>query len=314
MAFWSTTAQKITLLNRDSKEPVSFATISFGNGLGTFADGDGVFSLSRKRYPDVDSLTVSSIGYEDLTVAADNVAPILYLIPATAELEAVVVQARLDGKFNEEDIDVVGHDNYFDCWLPTVESEIAVKFERVDGNPTKLKTLLIPIVLEESQSSKKGKLRAFSTLFRVQFYNVNAAGAPMAKSSYPSHTFVITQESEDVYELDIEELGIQIPQEGLFASIQVLGYTYPDGKLIDAKKYREIRTRSGMEKVSTTYRPLLPFTDEINGQQTWVRRIFFNNKTWQLFDLTYNPNSKLVRSGHDNYGMGAVLKVYEPRD
>ncbi|BAO55075.1 peptidase associated/transthyretin-like domain-containing protein [Nonlabens marinus] len=314
MVFWSTTAQKITLLHRDSKEPVSFATISFGNGLGTFADGDGVFSLSRKRYPDVDSLTISSIGYEDLTVATNGIAPVLYLNPSTAELEAVVVQARLDGKFKEEDIDAIAHDNYFDCWLPTVESEIAVKFERVDGNPTKLKTLLIPIVLEESQSSKKGKLCAFSTLFRMQFYNVNTAGAPMEKSSYPTQTFIITQKSEEVYELDVEELGIQIPQEGIFAAIQVLGYTYPDGRLIDAKKYREIRTRSGMEKVSTTYRPLLPFTDEINGQQTWVRRIFFNNKTWQLFELSYNPNSKLVRSGHDNYGMGAVLKVYEPRD
>jgi hypothetical protein len=93
-----------------------------------------------------------------------------------------------------------------------------------------------------------------------------------------------------------------------------LGYTYPDGKLIDAKKYREIRTRRGVEKVSTTYRPLLPFTNEIEGEKTWVRRIFFNNKSWQPFDLTYNPNSKLVRSGHNNYGMGAVLKVYEPRD
>jgi len=314
LSFWTITAQKITLLDRDSKEPVSFATISFGNGKGTFADGDGVFTLSRKRYPDVDSLTVTSIGYEDLKVAADGIESTLYLDPATAQLDAVIVQARLDGKFEEEEIDAIVHDNYFDCWLPTVESEVAIKFERYDGNPTLLKTLRIPVVLEESQSSNKGKLRAFSTLFRVQFYDVNESGAPRDKSFYPSQTFIITEKSDEVYELDIEELGIQIPQGGIFASIQVLGYTYPDGKLIDAKKYREIRTRRGMEKVSTTYRPLLPFTDEVEGKKTWVRRIFFNNKTWQPFDLTYNPNSKLVRSGHDNYGMGAVLKVYEPRD
>ena len=109
-------------------------------------------------------------------------------------------------------------------------------------------------------------------------------------------------------------MGIQIPENGIFVAIQVLGYTYPDGRLIDAKKYREIDTRRGVVKVSTTYRPLLPFSDEIDGKKTWVRRIFFNNKSWQLFDLSYNPNSKLVRSGHDNYGMGAILKVYEPRD
>ncbi|KQC32559.1 3-ketoacyl-(acyl-carrier-protein) reductase [Nonlabens sp. YIK11] len=307
-------AQKITLLDSISKEPVSFATISFGNGKGTFADGDGVFTLSRKRYPDVDSLTVSSIGYEDLKVATANVVDELYMNPSTAQMDAIVVLAKLEGKFKEEEIDAIVHDNYFDCWLPTVESEIAVKFERQDGRRTLIKTLQIPVVLEESQASKKGKLRAFSTMFRVQFYNVNGDGSPTRQSNYPAQTFVITQETDEIHELDVEELGIQIPENGIFAAIQVLGYTYPDGRLIDAKKYREIKTRRGMEKVSTTYRPLLPFTDEIDGKQTWVRRIFFNNKTWQLFDLTYNPNSKLVRSGHDNYGMGAVLKVYEPKD
>ncbi len=311
---WIGTAQKITFLNRETKEPVSFATISFGDGKGTFADGDGVFTLSRKRYPDVDSLTISSIGYEDLTIAADGIAKIVFLNPSTAQLNAVVVLARLEGKFKEEEIDAVVHDNYFDCWLPTVESEIAVKFDRYNGNPSILKTIQIPVMLEESQSSSKGKLRKFSTLFRVQFYDINAGGSPVDRSSYPSQTFLITQETEDIYELNVADLNVQIPQNGLFVSIQVLGTTYPDGKLIDAKKYREIRTRGGMEKVSTTYRPLLPFTDKIDGQQTWVRRIFFNNKTWQLFDLSYNPNSKLVRSGHDNYGMGAILKVYEPKD
>lgn len=313
LSLWIAEAQKITLLDKDSKEPVSFATISFGDGKGTFADADGVFTFSRKRYPDIDSLIISSIGYEDLKVATDTIANTLYLEPSTAQLAAVVVQARLDGNFREKVIEAVAHDNYFDSWLPTVESEIAVKFERQNDQPTILKSLKIPIVLEESQASKKGKLRAFSTLFRVQFYDVKTDGAPMDKSSYPSQTFLITEKSKEIHEVDLEELGIQIPQEGVFASIQVLGYTYPDGKLIDAKKYREIRTRGGMEKVSTTYRPLLPFTDKIDGRKTWVRRIFFNNKAWQLFDLSYNPNSKLVRSGHVNYGMGAVLKVYEPR-
>lgn len=309
-----THAQKVTVLDSLSMEPVSFATISFGNGKGTFTDGDGIFTLSRKRYPDVDSLTVSSIGYIDLTIVANAVGAILYMKPSTAQMDAVVILARLEGKFKEEDIDAIAHDNYFNCWLPTIESEVAVKFERQDNQVTTLKSILIPVVVEKSQSSKKGKLRSFSTMFRIQFYNVNDDGSPTRLSTYPAQTFMITEQTEEVYELDVEDLQIQIPINGIFAAIQVLGFTYPDGKLIDAKPYREIRTRTGVEKVSTSYRPLLPFTNEIDGKQTWVRRIFFNNKTWQLFDLNYNPNSGLVRSGHDNYGMGAVLKVFEPRD
>ena len=303
-------SQDITIKDAQTKEAIAFATISFGNGKGTFADDQGSFRFTEILYKDVDSLFFSSIGYADLGIAVSDLKPEVFLSQQADELDTVILTAELTGKFKNRKKKEIGHDNYFDCWLPTVESEIAVRFDRYDGEPTQITQLKLPVVLEESQKSRKGKLRKFSTMFRVSFYDVNEDGSPERRSLYPSKTFIIDQTSEETFELDIEELKINIPQNGIFASIQVLGYTDPQGKLIKAKKYREIKTRSGVEKVSTTYRPLLPFTKEIEGKNTWVRRIFFNNKTWQLFDLSYNPNSKLVRSGNDDYGMGAEFKVY----
>ncbi|WP_124978891.1 peptidase associated/transthyretin-like domain-containing protein [Nonlabens xiamenensis] len=303
-------AQDVQIKDAESLEPIAFATISFGNGKGTFADDEGSFRFSKKLYADVDSLFFSSIGYADKGVAVNELSDTVLLNQEADELETVVLTTALTGKFKTKEIDEQGHENYFDCWLPTVESEIAVRFDRYEGEPSQIIQLKLPVLVEESQVSKKGKLRRFSTMFRVSFYDVDPDGSPSRKSYYPSKTFIIDQTTEETFELNIEDLKINIPVGGLFASIQVLGYTKPDGKLIKAKKYREIKTRTGVEKVSTTYRPLLPFTDEIEGKKTWVRRIFFNNKTWQLFDLTYNPNSKLVSSGHDNYGMGAEFKVY----
>jgi hypothetical protein len=303
-------SQDIIIKDAATKEAIAFATISFGNGKGTFADDEGSFRFSKKLYNDVDSLFFSSIGYADLGVAVENLQSEVFLYQQADELETVIISAALTGKHKDRKKKELGHDNYFDCWLPTVESEIAVKFDRYDGEPTQITQLKLPVVLEESQSSNKGKLRQFSTMFRVSFYDVQEGGNPSNRSLYPSKTFIIDQTTEETFELDIEEMKINIPQNGIFASIQVLGYTKPDGKLIKAKKYREIKTRTGTVKVSTTFRPLLPFTKEIEGKNTWVRRIFFNNKTWQLFDLTYNPNSKLVRSGNDDYGMGAEFKVF----
>ncbi|MFT5926362.1 MAG: hypothetical protein ACI9WL_001108 [Rubritalea sp.] len=304
------TSQDITIKDAATNEAIAFATISFGNGKGTFADDAGSFRFSKKLYKDVDSLFFSSIGYADLGVAVENLQSEVFLYQQADELETVIISAALTGKHKYRKQKEIGHDNYFDCWLPTVESEIAVKFDRYEGEPTQITQLKLPVVLEASQSSKKGKLRKFSTLFRVSFYDMQEDGSPSGRSFYPSKTFIINQTTDDTFELNIEELKINIPKNGIFASVQVLGYTEPNGKLIKAKKYREIKTRDGVEKVSTTYRPLLPFTKEIEGQNTWVRRIFFNHKTWQLFDLTYNPNSKLVRSGHDDYGMGAEFKVF----
>lgn len=305
--------QDITIKDSVSKKGVPFATISFGDGKGTFADDDGVFRFSRKLYKDIDSLYISSIGYQDLSVATSSIGSEILISQEADQLEAVMLTAVLNGKFKKKKEKPIAHDNYFNCWLPTVESEIAVRFDRIDNQPTRISLLEFPIVKEESQVSKKGKLRAFSTMIRVMFYDVEN-GKPAYRSFYPSMTYVITEQSDDIIELDIDDLNINIPKNGIYAAIQILGYTTPDGKLIKAKKYREIETVRGLQKVSTTYRPLLPFTDEIEGKQTWVRRIFYNNKEWVLFDLEYNPNSGLVRSGHDNYGIGAELKVFYQKD
>lgn len=306
-------AQDIKIIDASNGEAVSFATISFGNGKGTIADDAGVFRFSRKLYKDVDSLFISSIGYDDLGIATAEMPSELKIQPSTNVLETVMLSVELKGKFKKEKVKPVAHDNYFNCWLPTVESEIAVRFDRVEGNPTQIKSLQFPIVKEESQVSKKGKLRKFSTMVRILFYDVEN-NAPAQRSLYPSKTYVITEQSDDVVEIDIEELNINIPNNGIFVAIQVLGYTTPEGKLIKAKKYREIETVRGLQKVSTTYRPLLPFTDQIEGKKTWVRRVFFNDKQWMLFDLEYNKLSALVRSGHDNYGIGAELKVFEAEE
>jgi hypothetical protein len=306
--------QDILVKDAYSEEPVAFATVSFGDGLGTFANAQGVFRFSEKIYPNIDTLYVSSIGYQELSVAINNLTKEISLIPGASQLATVVVNADLVGKYKTREINEIAHDDYFNCWLPTVESEIAIKIERYEGAPTLISHLKLPIVLEESQRSKKGDIRKFSTLFRVMFYDVEEDGSPSFQSYYPTKTFIINQESDEIFELDITDLKISIPKNGVFAAIQVLGYTKPDGELINAKKYREIKTRTGYTKVSTTYRPLLPFTEKIEGKKTWVRRIFLNGKKWQLFDLDYNPMSKLVRSGHINYGMGAELRVYPEQD
>jgi hypothetical protein len=123
--------------------------------------------------------------------------------------------------------------------------------------------------------------------------------------------FSIDDNEDKVFELDLSSKSIFVPENGLFASLQVLGYENSKGKLAQTKQYREVKTARGIQKISTSFRPLLPFTNELSGQRTYVRRIFLNNKKWQVFDKNYNKNSKLIQTGHKNYGMGAEFKVWE---
>jgi hypothetical protein len=303
--------QNIHFVDVDSKEPVSFATISFGNGLGSFADANGYFLFDKKKYEDVDSLFVSSMGYKELHLATNNLLETYTMTLEIDQLQEVVLFSAKRGKFKTREIKPLPHTNYFHSWLPTVESEVAVLFNKIDNQSTKIATLLFPINIEESVGGKSSKTRAFSTMLRAKFYE-NKNGYPGNEINYGNVVFVVTEEDKkELFELDVTERNIFIPQNGLFVAIQVLGTTDEKGVLLQTKKYNEIKTPKGIQKVSITFRPLLPFTNAIQGEKTFVRRIFFNNRKWQTFNLKYNPNSELIVKGYTNYGMGAKLHVYE---
>jgi hypothetical protein len=300
--------QSISILDGLNSEPIPFATISFGNGLGNFADEDGKFSFSKEKYSDVDTLFISAMGYLEKAVLTATIPKEILLKPSVAQLNEVVVYAPKEGTFKIKKQKPKTNTDLLASWLPTVESEVAVLFKRYEEMPTQISKLLLPINAESKYKSKgKGK---FATIFRVNFYN-NQIGFPGAPMGYENIVFSIDEKEDKVFELDVLDKFIYVPEDGLFVSIQVLGYENSKGKLAQTKQYREIKTTRGIQKISTSFRPLLPFTNELPMQNTYVRRIFLNKKNWQVFDKSYNEKSKLIQTGHRNYGMGAEFKVYE---
>ncbi len=299
---------QLAIVDSTDNEPIAYATISFGNGHGSFADEDGRFQFSKNKYTDVDSLFISAMGYADKKLSTKVLPKILRLKPEVSQLNEVVVFAPKSGKFKTRKRKPVTHNDVFASWLPTVESEVAVLFKRYEKQPTQISKLLLPINTESKYKTKgKGK---FATIFRVQFYE-NYKGLPKDALLYDDIVFAINEEADKVYELNISAKDIFIPKSGIFVAIQVLGYANSKGGLAQTKQYREIKTARGVQKISTSFRPLLPFTKKLINQNTYVRRIFWNNKKWQIFDKSYNQKSKLIQTGHHNYGMGAEFKVYE---
>ncbi|MDY8136171.1 carboxypeptidase-like regulatory domain-containing protein [Aquimarina sp. 2201CG5-10] len=301
--------QTYSIKDSVQNSPVSYATISFGNGNGSFADADGQFKFSKKWYPDIDSLYISAIGYKELAVSVNNLSKNIQLLQDVSELKEVLITAERKRKYKTKKRPSTIHDNYFKCWLPTVESEIAVFFTRDPDKSTKIASVYLPVKMENSNRNSTRK-QSFSTLFKMQFYS-NNKGTPGKRLSYDDIIFNITNKDKSNFELDISEYKVYIPKEGIFVSIQVLGYADKQGKLQQTKKYSEIETRKGIVKVSTTFRPLLPFTDKIKNYLTFTRRIFFKNRTWQRFDNEYSENNTLIQSNHTNYGMGLKLHLYD---
>ncbi|MFC0605259.1 hypothetical protein [Winogradskyella pulchriflava] len=302
------------VLDSITKYPVSYATISFGDGNGTFADDEGKFFFTKKLYPDIDSLFISALGFKDLNISTDNLPNQLLLQPQADELDEVVIDTKLNRKFKEEQLKPYLDDDYYNCWLPTIESEIAVYFPKTTTKDQKLTEVIFPIALESKDWEKRKRANSdkkkFSTLFKVKFY-ANNNGLPGKVLTYETIVFRATEKNGDAYTLNTEAYDLYIPKDGFFVSIQVMGYTDKAGKLLPNKKYKEIKTKNGVVKIPTNFRPLLPFTDEIETKNTYIKRVFINGNNWVKFEKGNGFESSLLKRDLFNYGIGLTFKTYK---
>lgn len=303
-----------TIKDEQTKYPISYANISFGNGTGMFADDEGLFIFTKKLYPDVDSLYVSALGYKSRTISTSKLTELIYLETDIDELNEVVIRTKIDRKFKEETLKPYLDDDYYNCWLPTVESEIAVFFPNNDSQDKKIVMVHFPITLESKDWEKRNKKNAdkkpFSTLFKAKFYG-NKDGFPGKELLYETIVFRATETGGDVYNLDVSQYDIMMPENGMFVSLQVLGYTDKNGKLLPNKKYKEIKSGNQIVKIPTNFRPLLPFTDEITESRTYIKRVFVNNNKWVSFEKGSDVQSTLLKMGLNNYGIGLTFNVYK---
>ncbi len=76
------------ILDAKSKKPVPYATVEFGENLGVIANDEGEFSFSGEI--SLDSLYISSLGYERMGIAPETIGDsILFLKPKAIKLDGV---------------------------------------------------------------------------------------------------------------------------------------------------------------------------------------------------------------------------------
>jgi len=311
-SLWCTAQIKIQ--DSISQFPVSYATVSFGDGHGIFADDEGLFIFNKRLYKDVDSLFITALGYKDLRLGTTNLPKIIKLLPQADELDEVILSTISNRKFKIEQRKPYLDDDYYNCWLPTIESEIAVFFPKQSTKDIQLTTVTFPIALESKDWKKRKQSNSdkkrFSTLFKVTFYE-NRNGFPGDVLNDEIIVFEATEKNGDAFTLDVEDYNIYMPESGFFVSLQVLGYTDKQGKLLPNKKYKEIPRGKSIVKIPTNFRPLLPFTDKIKPKHTYIKRVFIQGNNWIQFDTGKGIKSSLLKSNLFNYGIGIKYKVYK---
>ncbi|MDT0559280.1 hypothetical protein RM697_11500 [Ichthyenterobacterium sp. W332] len=293
---------------------ISYASISFGDGQGIFADDEGMFVFNKKLYADVDSIFITALGYSKLALSTESLPEVIFLAPKIDELSEVLITVALDRKFKTEKLKPYLDDDYYHCWLPTIESEIAVLFNNSDTKDRQISSVLFPLALESRDWKKRKRSNAdkrkFSTLFKVVFYN-NNKGVPGQPLLNETIVFRATEKDGDMHNLNVEDYNITVPKSGFFVSLQVLGYTDANGKLLPNKKYKEIKSGNRVVKIPTNFRPLLPFTNKMTSDRTFIKRVFINNNEWKQFRKGNGFKSNLLDEGLTNYGIGVSYKVFK---
>ena len=62
-------------------------------------------------------------------------------------LDEVVIRTTINRKFKTETVKPYLDDDYYKCWLPTIESEIAVFFPNQDDKLKKISSILFDIAI-----------------------------------------------------------------------------------------------------------------------------------------------------------------------
>jgi len=106
-------SQTYTVLDSLKGSPISYATISFGNGNGTFADADGSFQFSKKWYPDIDTLYISALSHKERALATASMPKRILLAEDVSELKEVVIVAEKKRKYKVKKRPSQVHNDYF---------------------------------------------------------------------------------------------------------------------------------------------------------------------------------------------------------
>lgn len=247
---------QITGIVKDSvsNEPIPYVNIWVENeNIGTSSNENGAFTLNTNG--NSKTLIFSSIGYETKKVNSGVLENVVRLKPKITNLQEVVVKAKKQkyeiviGSFNKSEIK---------CHL--VNGSVPVIVSRFFNFNENYKQT--PFISKIRISTSSG---VNNSKFNIRLYGVNENGEP-GDYIYDKSILGIAKKGERMTEIDLSELHIKMPEQGVFIALE--------GLIIESNKYEFTDV---MKKQHISYEPqfgsILTETNETN----WI----YKGGTWK---------------------------------
>ncbi|WP_116789715.1 hypothetical protein [Flavobacterium psychrotrophum] len=221
-------AQTVTILDANTRQPVSFATLLLKQGgkivFGTYASENGTVVFSKV---DFDVAEVSCIGYKTVFIAKDDLKNSILLAKDAIALKEVVITKKIKPSKpvalgylkTKRTIEVMAMQG----------AEVVVFIPNPANEPRAI----------ESFTYKGYTVEGYKFAFRLHFYKIDTATQePGEELAHEDIVRYVDNKSKRFVETNVTEYGVIMPADGVYAGIEWLSCTDPDGVVAGEKDYK----------------------------------------------------------------------------
>lgn len=268
------------IFDKETKEKISYVNIWIENeNIGTTSNENGAFFIDNSKG---EILILSSLGYETMKINLKEVPSKIFLIPKSYELDEVIVSTKKESKEK-----IIG---------AFQDSEIGFYYATEKNPEIKARLFNYETSYSETPYLKSIKFRVYSDIkkakFNIRFYSVGDNGQPN-KPIYAKNIIGISKKGTKNLEIDLSDLNIYFPEDGLFVSYEWL--------IIEENEFKtSIPIKNSNKKIEKTlYEPKVGLLPVTKNTSSWL----YKNGKWEKVDK-FKGNSP--KSYLDNYGILAV--------
>lgn len=242
-------AQTIKVLDGATQQAIPYATVLFYNQgkivSGMYAGEDGVAAFKGDNF---DAAEFSCIGYKTLMVPKENVKDTVLLTQEPYEMAPLTITKTNNGSGQKSVALGFAKSKKSTVVVAKQGAEVAIYIKNSNGKPQTIKSFVFKAEIREN----------YRTAFRVHFYKKDAYKAgPGEEIAHGDIIKYLNRKSKKAIEVDVLGYQIELPAEGIYAGIEWLSSTNPEGVVLgpdDSNWYNTLIEYNTADASVTYYR------------------------------------------------------------
>lgn len=274
--------RRLTVKDSITNEALPYASINLLNGFGLFTDEKGEVLLERDAPK---AIRITYMGYASKEIVMDKLtSPVILLQPEANALNEVKVVNSKKGKGKRKDFTVKPqlHDNINKMYWSSIGQQYAFYIPNAKKESI-LKSVTIPLIVKDihqGMTETSFETDPYGTMVNIAFMT-NSNQLPDKKlNDYEKKVVIHSGKVTGQVTVDFDE-EIEIPEEGLFLTMTIIGKTNRQGMYVPEMPYaiRELPDRK--KKAIKIILPNYALVEAPKGQLTYFRNVFSDITKWE---------------------------------